>query len=164
VQCERSPDGSRVAFIEDRRFEFGNTLPSQILHWFSINQPGYMETPLPEADTTRFAFSPDSNYLAVQASNYVSLIDLRNNQVTNLLRQTNVDVLAFSDNGRYLGVLLRPTSDGHSGRYWIIDTKAKQVLDAGPFDFQSSNELTNDNSIANIDFGKPINFGLENCR
>lgn len=164
VQCERSPDGSRVAFIEDRRFEFGNTLPSQILHWFSINQPGYMETPLPEADTTRFAFSPDSNYLAVQASNDVSLIDLRNNKLTHLLKQSHVDVLAFSEDGHYLGVMLRPTSDGHSGRYWIIDIQAKQVLDAGPFDFQSSIEMNIDNSIANIDFGKTINFGLENCR
>jgi DNA-directed RNA polymerase specialized sigma24 family protein len=166
VLCERSPDGSRVAFIEDRRFEYGSTFPSNVLHWFSIDNPGVLQTPLPDVDATRLTFSPDSQFLAVHASNEVSIIELSSGKVERLLLMPSVDRLVFSENGRYLGVLQSSIQTAGATIIYIVDLITKEIVETLHLEPDQDwvSQRADIFATKQVDFTRSVFYGLENCR
>lgn len=166
VQCERSPDGKRVAYIEDRRLEFGDIKPSQVLHWFPIDYPEAFETPLPNVDVTHFTFSPDSMHLAVHASTEVSLIDLLSGEIDPIMTVPSVDRLTFSEDGKYLGILQNLPQNGGATNIWIINLKTKEIVESLNLEPGQDWESQRAQIYATrqVDFTKPAYAGLENCR
>lgn len=166
VVCERSPDGNKVAYIENWRYVSGEAVPGKVLHWFSIDRPNELNTPLPDVDTNVFSFSPDSEYLGVHASGEVSLVDLSNDKVDKLLAVPSVDRLEFSKDGRYLGLLDGTTQPDSITNIWIINLENKLVVDEirlGPdFDWVSNRESIF--TTWQVDFDDAVLLGLENCR
>jgi len=64
--CERSPDGSKLAFIDAWPNQEGLLFAATGPQWINLSTPGVVHNTLPNADlaSSDFAFSPDSRYLA----------------------------------------------------------------------------------------------------
>jgi hypothetical protein len=64
--CERSPDGSRIAFVNPPRGPQGLYMAEAGPFWFDLSSPAEIHNALPNATvvSSDFAFSPDGEWLA----------------------------------------------------------------------------------------------------
>ena len=94
------------------------------------------------------------------------LINLDNGEIYSLLVTPVVDNLAFSKDGKYLGILRGSSPTNNVIRYWIIEVATSRIVEQGSSLLLEDWETDGASAYVNyrIDFNEPVNFGLENCR
>jgi len=108
LQCQRSPDGSRIAF---NMASDGTTVPDYTLRWFSLDDPLIEYQPLPGFIVPDFAFSPDNYHLAAFAKteagdqSAIYLIDLATGISQKMIDLNWAESLVWRPDGEYLAVI-----------------------------------------------------------
>lgn len=108
--CDRSPDGMKIAFAARNHWlEFSSRAETSLLKWFSLDDLNQVRTPPLSIEPTDFAFSPDSQRLAVFGygpnGSHLYLLDLESGDVESRIELDIATSLIWSPDGEYLAFL-----------------------------------------------------------
>jgi hypothetical protein len=165
LRCARSPDGLRLAF---NTFTDGASLPDNALRWLDLRDPSILYQPLPGLHAIDFAFSPDSQKLAVfAASNTVDqagvyLITLATGDYKKVLSLADARSLLWSPDGEFLA-LIGVEQPGDDEQLLVLHLRSDQIsFRADPL--PSGAPLPDDWPIADWGLAFPVIAGdLQTC-
>jgi DNA-directed RNA polymerase specialized sigma24 family protein len=140
IWCQRSPDGSKIAFLDPWRSEPGGIpAASSGPYWFSLLNPQDVHAALPSAVkvSSYYAFSPDSRYLAFWGCNSsledcgVYLHDTKTLKNKQLLKLTHgATYFTWSPDGNYLAML------GANQAFFVLRVADSEIVYKGPYEPQ----------------------------
>jgi len=165
LRCARSPDGLRLAF---NTFTDGASPPDDALRWLDLRDPSILYQPLPGLHATDFAFSPDSQKLAVfAASNTVDqagvyLITLATGDYKKVLSLADARSLLWSPDGEFLA-LIGVEQPGDDEQLLVLHLRSDQIsFRADPL--PAGAPLPDDWPIASWGLAFPVTAGdLQTC-
>ena len=141
VICQRSPDGKNVAFVSQPS---QNQSPDTVFHWFSlVNIPSFLRTPFRRLAVTQFAFSPDSNSLAIfgyedpfkQGKLYI--LDIETSLTRALIERADAKSLVWSPDGKSLAMIARYQASSYDDYVSVVDVETGEETYKSPVDYTS---------------------------
>jgi len=165
VVCDRSPNGQMIAF-----FDWKEIVPygANELRWFSLNDLSVVIEPLPEVLPSDFAFSPDSQRLAVFGCNAQNencglyILDLATQAERKLLPLAAVSALTWSPDSTSLA-FLGGLETGLDWQVWVIDAQTGEIIYQGVMDWDA-NRAASDSPTQGWGIPFPVyRGGLEAC-
>ncbi len=141
VQCERSPDGNRIAFVTNLA-RAGQIVP--VLRWLHLDTPNAIHNLdakfFPEFN---LAFAPDSRQLAFQSCLGVScgiyILDTDTSEVRQIFNRRG-SILSWSPDGKYLALTGTTPTQAFEGLI-VLDIASEGITYFGEYDRESGDEL-----------------------
>ncbi len=138
VVCQRSPNGSRIAYVSDPTKKFDQ---DSMLHWFDLDDsPDYLHTLIDLFSVTQFAWAPDNRRLAAFGyTNSITtgslvILDTENGTIETLLRVGAASSLVWSPDGDQIALIARFEPSSYNEHIVVMRTATKQVLYSQPID------------------------------
>jgi WD40 repeat protein len=129
--CQRSPDGSWVAFVSR---PVNKSDSDSALRWFHLSNPEKsFRTLSTQLGVTGFAFSPDNTRLAYFARpssrgmGTLGVVDLETGQDQPLLIIGDVNSLVWDPEGKYLAMIARYDSGSYLENVSVIDVDHQKI-------------------------------------
>jgi hypothetical protein len=130
LRCARSPDGLRLAF---NTFSDGAVPPDDALRWLELRDTAKIYEPLPGMHARDFAFSPDSQKLAVFAagedaagSDGIYLVTLATGDFTKVFALADAHSLLWSPDGEFLA-LSGVIEAGDGEQVLVLHLRSRQI-------------------------------------
>ncbi len=134
LRCDRSPDGNRLAFNTGSDF---TSVPDDSLRWLDLREPTKIYQPIRDLHADAFAFSPDSQQIAVfargsqadQTGLYLINLAIAENRL--VLALTQADHLLWSPDGEQLA-LVGKLSDTETAHVILVHLSTGQIAFQAP--------------------------------
>lgn len=164
INCVRSLNGNLIAFSEWlEQPPYG----ASSAKWFDLRTPTKVHDPQPGLSTSQFAFSPDSQNLALIACDKASscgiyILNLHTNEAHKILPIQYGYGISWSPDGMLIA-FVGAVQENAEARVMIIEAQSGKVIYTGGFDwFTNSPAPDTPTNQWNILFPNQ-NFGLDAC-
>ena len=167
--CSRSPDGSRLAYVSVPDLAAPGEDAHSLLHWFALGELDRPQNTLPSINVTHFAFSPDSQRLALfgsggrKSGGRLYVMDLQTGRPTRLLDLMDAKSFVWSPDGQFLALIGRSNDPQFNESVMVVRMADGKVTYTRSIDFESGNGSSD---WPTLDWGVefPVEMGtLENC-
>lgn len=134
LRCDRSPDGNRLAYNTGSD---GTSVPDDSLRWLDLREPAKIYQPIRHLHADAFAFSPDSQQIAVFARGGqdnptgLYLIDLAIAENQLVLALPQAEHLLWSPDGETLA-LVGKLSESETAHVILIHLRTSQIAFQAP--------------------------------
>ncbi len=133
--CARSADGRRMAYAPASATTLnlisGEAIPGGLIYWIDLSDPQMRHTTAPNLWPFSFAFSPDSEQLAVYGKYNalgIYVVDLRSDKVRHLRDVNNATSLVWKPDGKQLAYISQSPGSPSSFNLVVLDAESGKLL------------------------------------
>jgi hypothetical protein len=143
--CSRSPDGSYLAYVSAPDLTASSQDSRSLLHWFALGELDRPQNTLPGINVTHFAFSPDSQRLALFGSDgrrsggRLYVMDLQTGRPARLLDLQDAKSFVWSPDGQFLALIGRSNDPQFNESVMVVRIADGKVTYTRSIDFESGN-------------------------